>query len=99
MAVPHRFAPGAGQSQEVQASGALRGYGYAAPGGGDQPLGIARTTGAKPEQAALLVPLNEGESLEEIAVILSLNPGSVGTLLARADTAFRKEYVNRHGER
>lgn len=53
----------------------------------------------KSDQAALLVLRSEGYSLAEIAAILSLNPGSVGTLLARADAAFRKEYVNRHGER
>jgi len=29
---------------------------------------------------------------------LAMNPGSVGTFLARADGAFRKEYVNRYGK-
>jgi RNA polymerase sigma-70 factor (ECF subfamily) len=53
----------------------------------------------KPEQAALLVLRSEGYSLDEMASILTLNPSSVGTLLARADVAFRKEYVNRYGER
>ena len=53
----------------------------------------------KPEQATLLVLRSEGYSLGEMASILHLNPSSVGTLLARADTAFRKEYVNRYGER
>ncbi len=53
----------------------------------------------KPEQAALLVLRSEGYSLSEIASILYLNAGSVGTFLARADEAFRKEYVNRHGQR
>ncbi|MCU1276115.1 MAG: polymerase, sigma-24 subunit, subfamily [Bryobacterales bacterium] len=53
----------------------------------------------KPEQAALLVLRSEGYSLVEMATILYLNPSSVGTLLARADRAFRKEYVNRYGER
>jgi RNA polymerase sigma-70 factor (ECF subfamily) len=52
----------------------------------------------KPEQAALLVLRSEGYSLGEMASVLSLNPSSVGTLLARADMAFRKEYVNRYGE-
>lgn len=51
------------------------------------------------ERAALLLLRSEGYTLAEIAVILSLNPNSVGTLLARADTAFRKEYVKRYGER
>ena len=53
----------------------------------------------KPDQAALLVLRSEGYSLAEIASILYLNPSSVGTFLARADQAFRKEYVNRYGER
>jgi DNA-directed RNA polymerase specialized sigma24 family protein len=52
----------------------------------------------KPEQAALLVLRSEGYSLSEMASILKLNAGSVGTFLARADLAFRKEYVTRYGE-
>lgn len=53
----------------------------------------------KPEQAALLVLRSEGYRLSEMASILFLNPSSVGTLLTRADMAFRKEYLNRYGER
>jgi len=53
----------------------------------------------KTEQAALLVLRGEGHSLAETASILYINPGSVGTLVARAEAAFRKEYVNRYGER
>jgi RNA polymerase sigma-70 factor (ECF subfamily) len=53
----------------------------------------------KPKQAALLVLRSEGYSLGEMATLLHLNPSSTGTLLARADMAFRKEYVNRYGER
>ena len=53
----------------------------------------------KPVQASLLVLRSEGHNLGEIASILNLNQGSVGTFLARADVAFRKEYVNRYGER
>ncbi len=52
----------------------------------------------KPEQASLLILRSEGYRLAEIADTLRLNPNSVGTLLARADAAFRKEYVNRYGE-
>ena len=52
----------------------------------------------KPEQAALLLLRSEGHSLAEMASCLQLNPGSVGTALARADKAFRKEYVKRYGE-
>jgi RNA polymerase sigma-70 factor (ECF subfamily) len=53
----------------------------------------------KREYATLLVLRSEGYSLGEMASVLNLNPGSVGTFLARADAAFRKEYVNRYGER
>jgi RNA polymerase sigma-70 factor (ECF subfamily) len=51
----------------------------------------------KPAQAGLLVLRSEGHSHSEMAAILNLKPGSVGTLLARADAAFRKEYVKRYG--
>jgi RNA polymerase sigma factor (sigma-70 family) len=50
------------------------------------------------EQASLLLLRSEGYSLGEIAALLHLNPNSVGTFLARADIAFRKEYLNRYGE-
>jgi RNA polymerase sigma-70 factor (ECF subfamily) len=53
----------------------------------------------KPDQAALLVMRSEGYRLAEIAGALRLHPNSVGTLLARADAAFRKEFVRRYGER
>jgi RNA polymerase sigma-70 factor (ECF subfamily) len=53
----------------------------------------------RPEQATLLVLRSEGYSLAELAAILYFSPNSVGTLLARAETAFRKEYVSRYGER
>jgi RNA polymerase sigma-70 factor, ECF subfamily len=51
-----------------------------------------------PVQSSLLVLRSEGYSLNEMATVLVLNPNSVGTLLARADAAFRKEFVNRYGE-
>jgi RNA polymerase sigma-70 factor (ECF subfamily) len=51
----------------------------------------------KPDQVSLLILRSEGYSLGEIASLLALNPGSVGTLLARADAALRKEYLNRYG--
>ena len=51
-----------------------------------------------PTQSSLLILRSEGHTLAEIAAILALNPNSVGTLLSRADAAFRKEYVNRYGE-
>jgi RNA polymerase sigma-70 factor, ECF subfamily len=53
----------------------------------------------KAEPVALLTLRGEGYSYAEIAAALNLNPASVGTLLARAELTFRKEYVNRYGER
>jgi RNA polymerase sigma factor (sigma-70 family) len=49
-------------------------------------------------QAQLLLLRSEGFSYQELASTLDLNPASVGTLLARAQQAFRKEYINRYGE-
>lgn len=66
----------------------------------EQQLRVRQVLAAmKPEKAVLLVLRSEGYSLAEVAGILSLKPNSVGTLLARADAAFRKEYVSRYGER
>jgi RNA polymerase sigma factor (sigma-70 family) len=65
----------------------------------EQQLRVRQVLSAlKHEQASLLLLRSEGYTLAEIAAILSLNANSVGTLLARADMAFRKEYVNRYGE-
>jgi len=50
-------------------------------------------------EAELLLLRNQGFSYEEIASALHLNPASVGTLLSRAQMAFRKEYVKRYGEK
>jgi len=52
----------------------------------------------KPDYAALLLLRSDGFSLSELAAMLNFNPGSVGTFLARAEIAFRKEYVTRYGE-
>jgi RNA polymerase sigma-70 factor (ECF subfamily) len=49
-------------------------------------------------QAELLLLRSDSHSYEELASTLSLNPASVGTLLARAKQTFRKEYVKRYGE-
>ena len=38
------------------------------------------------------------EAAAHMAAALEINPASVGTLIARAQRAFRKEYVNRYGE-
>jgi RNA polymerase sigma-70 factor (ECF subfamily) len=49
-------------------------------------------------QAELLVLRSEGLSYSDIAAAVGVGPGSVGTLLARAQRAFRKEFVSRYGE-
>jgi RNA polymerase sigma-70 factor (ECF subfamily) len=48
-------------------------------------------------QASLLLLRSSGLTYEELAAALELNPASVGTLLSRAQQAFRKEYVKRYG--
>jgi RNA polymerase sigma-70 factor (ECF subfamily) len=52
----------------------------------------------KPQQAELLLLRAEGLSYQEVASALDLNPASVGTLLSRAQRAFRKEYLKHYGE-
>ena len=49
-------------------------------------------------QAELLVLRNQGLSYEELASTLNLKPVSIGTLLSRAEQAFRKEYIKRYGQ-
>jgi RNA polymerase sigma-70 factor (ECF subfamily) len=49
-------------------------------------------------QAELLLLRTQGLSYEELASTLDLNPVSIGTLLSRAQQAFRKEYIKRYGE-
>ena len=49
-------------------------------------------------QSEMLLLRSEGLSYEELASALDLNPASVGTLLSRAQEAFRKEYVKKYGE-
>jgi RNA polymerase sigma-70 factor (ECF subfamily) len=46
----------------------------------------------------LLLLRSHGLSYGELASALHLNPASVGTLLSRAQDAFRKEYIKRYGE-
>jgi len=48
-------------------------------------------------QAALLILRSDGLSYAEIAAALSLHAASIGTLLARAEAAFQKEYIKRYG--
>jgi RNA polymerase sigma-70 factor (ECF subfamily) len=50
-------------------------------------------------QAELLLLRSHGLSYDELASALDLNPVSIGTLLSRAQQAFRKEYIKRNGER
>jgi len=52
----------------------------------------------QPRQAELLLLRSQGLSYEEVAAALDLNPASIGTLLSRAQQAFRKEYSKRYGE-
>jgi RNA polymerase sigma-70 factor (ECF subfamily) len=51
-----------------------------------------------PRQAELVLLRGQGFTYEQLASALKLNPVSVGTLLSRAQEAFRKEYVRRYGE-
>lgn len=48
-------------------------------------------------KAELLVLRSDGLTYEEMASALDLHAASVGTLLRRAQEAFRKEYVKRYG--
>jgi RNA polymerase sigma-70 factor (ECF subfamily) len=52
----------------------------------------------EPRQAELLLLRGSGLSYAELAAALELNPASVGTLISRAQQAFRKEFVQRYGE-
>lgn len=49
-------------------------------------------------QAEMLLLRSDDFSYEELAVALDIHAASVGTLLSRAQQAFRKEYVKRYGE-
>jgi RNA polymerase sigma-70 factor, ECF subfamily len=50
------------------------------------------------QDAQLVALRSEGLSYEELADALSLKPTSIGTMLRRAQDAFRKEYTKRYGE-
>lgn len=52
----------------------------------------------QPCQAEMLLLRAEDLSYDELAAALGLNPASVGTLLSRAQTAFRKEYIRKYGD-
>jgi RNA polymerase sigma-70 factor (ECF subfamily) len=49
-------------------------------------------------QSELLILRGEGMSYQEIAETLKINAASIGTLVNRAQQAFRKEYVRRYGK-
>jgi RNA polymerase sigma-70 factor (ECF subfamily) len=51
----------------------------------------------KPAQARLLLLRASGHSYKDLASTLAVEPGSVGTLLVRASTAFEQRYVERFG--
>jgi RNA polymerase sigma-70 factor (ECF subfamily) len=46
----------------------------------------------KPRDTKLLVLRHSGLSYKELAVALDLSPGSIGSLLTRAERAFAKRY-------
>jgi RNA polymerase sigma-70 factor (ECF subfamily) len=52
----------------------------------------------KRRDAELLLLRSSDFTYEEIATTLGLNPASIGTLLGRAEEAFRREYVKRYGD-
>jgi RNA polymerase sigma-70 factor (ECF subfamily) len=49
-------------------------------------------------QAELLLLRSHGMSYDEVASALDLSSASIGTLLGRAQQAFRKEYIKRYGQ-
>jgi RNA polymerase sigma-70 factor, ECF subfamily len=65
----------------------------------DQRGKVVRTLSKlKPRDAELLTLRGEGLSYEELATVLSIKPASIGKLISRAQNAFRKEYLKRHGK-
>jgi RNA polymerase sigma-70 factor (ECF subfamily) len=50
-------------------------------------------------QASLLLLRADGLSYEELAAALELNPASIGTLISRAQQAFRKEFERKYGKK
>lgn len=49
--------------------------------------------------AELLLLRSSGLAYSELAAVLDLNPGSIGTMIGRAQRAFRKEYLKQYGEK
>ena len=52
----------------------------------------------EPRDAELLLLRSHGFSYDELAAAIEVKPSSVGTLLSRAQQAFRKEYLRLYGE-
>ena len=52
----------------------------------------------KPRDAQLLLLRAHGLAYREVAETLGINPGSVGTLLARAEVEFEKKFRARYGD-
>jgi len=51
----------------------------------------------KPAQAQVLILRASGFSYKELADVLELKPGGIGTMLNRAQAEFRKVYLELHG--
>jgi RNA polymerase sigma-70 factor (ECF subfamily) len=52
----------------------------------------------EPRDAELLLLRSHGLTYEELAAAIDVKPASIGTLISRAQQAFRKEYVKQYGE-
>lgn len=52
----------------------------------------------KPNSAKLLILRHAGLSYKELAEIIGVSPGSIGTLLSRAEKDFEKKYRKQHGD-
>lgn len=52
----------------------------------------------KPRDAQLLLLRSDGVAYRELAETLGIQPGSVGTLLARAEAEFERRYRARYGD-
>jgi RNA polymerase sigma-70 factor (ECF subfamily) len=52
----------------------------------------------KPREAQLLLLRASGLAYRELAGALGIEPASVGTMLARAETEFERRYRARYGE-
>lgn len=61
---------------------------------------VRRVLGAlRPAQAQILILRTSGFSYQELAEILGVKRGSVGTMLIRAEAEFRKRYLRLHGKK